>query len=91
MTWLQVLTLAFTILMGIVGAGWAIFRPLIQRLIETMVVQPIAELRAEIQKIHSEYGGRLHELEIWKARLEGRLSGCRCPAVDQENNKSCRE
>ncbi len=83
MSWPQVLLLAFTILGGIVSAVWAIVRPLVKTLFETIVVGRLKTIEEKLDKNHQEHGGRIRDIELKYAELRGALSGRRCPAVTE--------
>ena len=84
MTWVQVASLAFTVLAGILGAGWAIVRPLIKTLFEQVVVARFDSMEKKLDEVTKEHGSKIRTLELGHAKLLGALEARNCPAVPRE-------
>ena len=67
-SWLQVAALVLSVCVALVGAFWALFRPLICSLIEASVVVPLAKLESEVKKTNEIHSAQIRHLELEMAR-----------------------
>ena len=68
MSWLQVAALVLSVCAALVGAFWALFRPLICSLIEASVVLPLSKLENEVKKTNEMHSAQIRHLELEMAR-----------------------
>ena len=78
MTWIQVIALALSITVALFGAIWAVFRPLLGKLIEEMVIRPMGELKEEVRKTNCQHAAQIRALEIETARVISLLEAKGC-------------
>lgn len=78
MTWIQLASLCLAILVAIFTAGWAIFRPLMAQLLQSMLVDPLNHMRNELQRNTSKFNRM--EIELARIRTILALRGMELPA-----------
>lgn len=89
LSWPQVAALAFTILAGILGAGWAIVRPLIKALFENVVVARLDGLEAKLDEVTKDHDERVRAIENEQAELRGALKARGCLAITEGHGPRC--